>query len=471
MTIQIPLNIIKNTFFLFLILLSQVSFSQVFDVKTIVQSGSNESRINLVILSDGYQNSELDQFVMDATIFSEVFFGESPYKEYKNFFNVHIIKVPSNESGASHPGDADDEPINSSPLFDIDNYFESTFDSYGVHRGLASNNRIVNNVLIDNFPAYDIALVLVNSPYYGGTGGEIAVSSLHTNGMQTAIHEIGHSFANLIDEYYAGDSYAREGINMTQETDPNNVRWKNWMDINDIGIYAHSGSGNAENWYRPHENCKMSNVTKPFCSVCIEGTIEQIHTATSPIESYAPNSTETINLSEPTTFNINAILPNPNTLNIQWKLNGEVLDMDDPNFSIVISEDDLSTGSNQLQAIVRDNTPLLKVDEHDTIHAYAILWNINAATLGIDEITTESLKISLLPNPTQNILNIDVTREINEDYGIVISDASGKQLISKNMKYSSQKPQINLSALPAGVYFINFKFQNGLNISKKIIKN
>jgi hypothetical protein len=458
----------KRILFLSFITLCHFSYSQVFDVETILQSGSNDSRINLVILSDGYQNTELNQFITDATNFSNVLFAETPYKEYKNYFNVHAIKVPSNESGASHPGTATDVSEPAHPVLSVDNYFESTFDAFGIHRLLVSNNSIASTVLANNFPIYDIVLILVNSPHYGGSGGPIAVSSLHPDANEIAIHELGHSFVGLIDEYYAGDGFANEGINMTQETNPSNVKWTNWINQNGTGIYQHCCGGNSASWYRPHQNCKMRFLGNSFCSVCTEGTIEKIHSLSAPIDSYLPQNTGTIDLSTPITFNINVIAPFPNTLFIEWTLNGAIINNDD--FSVLISMSDLMTGNNQLQATIIDTTSLLKVDNHETIHFATILWNINSSTLSIDEVLTENLKIKLFPNPTLDVIYFDIIKEINEDYDVMISDVSGKQLINKSINYLDKNPQVQLGLLPSGIYFINFKFQNGLNISKKIIK-
>ena len=458
----------KKTLLLSILFLCASVTAQTFDVTTITQSGSNDSRINVVILSDGYQSTELNQFITDATNFSNALFSETPYKEYKNYFNVHAIKVPSNESGAKHPRTASDEDTsNNQPAATVDNYFESTFDAYDVHRLLVANNAIVNTVLANNFPSYDIVLVLVNSPYYGGSGGEIAVASLHASANQIAIHELGHSFSNLIDEYYPGDIYVREGINMTQETNPTNVKWKNWMNQNGVGIYPHGTSGTAASWYKPHQNCKMESLNSPFCSVCTEGTIEQIHSLTSVIETYAPQNTGSIDLSTAIDFTINTINPLPNTLDITWTLNGTVINSED--YTVSISKEDLASGNNQLLATIEDKTTLLKVDNHETVHFATTLWNINPSTLSIDDISTNSFDIKLFPNPTQNILYFDVTNN-NEDYNVFISDISGKQLIQKKMNNVGENQNIRIGTLPSGVYFINFTFENGLHISKKIIK-
>jgi hypothetical protein len=459
----------KKTLFLSILFLYASVTAQTFDVENITQSGSNDSRINVVILSDGYQSNELNQFITDATNFSNALFAETPYKEYKDYFNVHAIKVPSNESGANHPRTATDvaEPSDH-PALSVDNYFGSTFDAFGIHRLLVSDNSKVFSVLANNFPTYDIVLVLVNTPFYGGSGGEIAVASLHTSANQIAIHELGHSFVNLIDEYYPGDSFTREGINMTQETNPTNVKWANWINQNGIGIYPYGTSGKAAEWYKPHENCKMQYLNSSFCSVCTEATIEQIHSMTSLIDTYSPENTGTIDLSTSVDFQINTIAPLPNTLKISWTLNGTEINNED--YAISISKDDLVNGNNQLLATIEDQSELLKNDNHETIPFATTLWTINSSTLSIDDISTNNFDIKLSPNPTKDILYFNVTGK-DENYTVTINDISGKKLIIKNINYSEKRPQVQLNQLPSGIYFINFKFDNGLNISKKIIKN
>ena len=450
-----------------LILFRYLSFAQTFDTEAIFQSGTDFSRINLVILSDGYTEIELDQFMIDATNFSDALFAETPYKEYKNYFNVYAIKVPSAQSGASHPGTATDVDEPQHPVLVVDNYFESTFDAYDIHRLLVSNDNIVTSTLANNFPFYDMALVLVNSPYYGGSGGGIAVSSLHSSSNDIAIHELGHSFGGLADEYYAGDIYFIEGINMTQETDPSLVKWKNWMGINDIGIYQHCCGGESEDWYRPHQECKMRYLSSPFCSVCIEGTIERIHSLVSSVASIAPNASS-IDLSNPVTFELELIEPIPNSLNVEWSLNGIIFQTDTN--SITISSDDLLSGSNTLQVTVIDNSTLLKVDNHETVHFRTILWNIDNENLSTNIVVNNSLKIELYPNPTQDVLNFNLTTELQENYTVSIIDLSGKQLITKDFNHLDEYPQISLNELPSGVYLINFSFGNRTFVTSKIVK-
>ena len=83
------------------------------------------------------------------------------------------------------------------------------------------------------------------------------------------LHELGHTTANLADEYFAGASYAREYANMTAESDPEKVRWKRFIGKNGVGVYEYDNGGDG--WYRPHENCKMRFLESNMLSVkCVK---------------------------------------------------------------------------------------------------------------------------------------------------------------------------------------------------------
>src|SRR5690554_5643272 len=97
--------------------------AQKFEMDTVLYNGNTDHFINIVILGDGYLESELSQFTLDAQNISSALFNEPPFKNYQGFFNVFTIKVPSNESGAAM------DPNNL-----IDNYFGSTFGYAGIER-------------------------------------------------------------------------------------------------------------------------------------------------------------------------------------------------------------------------------------------------------------------------------------------------------------------------------------------------
>ncbi|SIQ99324.1 M64 family metallopeptidase [Pontibacter lucknowensis] len=254
--------------------------AQKFEVDTILYHGPSDKYINFVFLADGYQANELSKYIEDVKGTVDGIFAKRPFRENKVFFNVFAIKVPSKQSGASHPGTASDESTQSAiPIVKVDNYFGSTFDYGGIHRLLVPTNHMaISSVLASNFPEYDQVFVLVNSPYYGGSGGAYATSSTNVQSKEIAIHEIGHSFANLADEYWAGPQYARERPNMTQVSSPETVKWKQWLNNTGVGIYPYEES---PTWYRPHQRCSMRYLSTAsevihFCMVCHDTITKRI---------------------------------------------------------------------------------------------------------------------------------------------------------------------------------------------------
>jgi hypothetical protein len=445
--------------------------AQTFDVEAIKLEGANDKRINLVFMGDGYTAFELNQFITDATNFSNSLFGQSPFTEYAAYFNVYAIKVISNESGTDHPGTATDV---TEPIIDVkfvDNYFNTSFDTANIHRLLYTyDSATVYDVLADNFPEYDQPVILVNTSEYGGAGGPYATSSTGTSADEIVIHELGHSLFDLKDEYYPGDALAGEAINMTQETNTSLVKWKNWIGTSGVGIYPYGTSGNAATWNRPHQNCKMRYLGVPFCSVCKEGIVEKIHSLISPIDAYTPNNTTVDEPTFPLDFQLDLIKPIPNTLESEWTLNtvSFASNVDD----VSVLETDLVEGANTLTAVIHDNTSFLRVDNHESVHIHTVTWTINYSSLGINDIESElnNYTISMYPNPTNNILNVTLESNSSSNLKIEIMSLDGKKVKSTSLSNYENTP-IDISLLRQGVYVSNFYSGNILIASKKLVKN
>ena len=469
----------KPTFLLLFFTYTFFSYAQVFPKETLKNSGDNNKRINLVLLSDGYTAAELPKFKTDATTFINKMFGSAPFSNYTNYFNVFIIKVPSNQSGADHPGTGTDVTEPAIPVKITDTYFNATFDSFGFHRllyyeldGNSANDTKskITSVLMDNIPDYDQAVILVNTNEYGGSGGEFVMTYTGFYGPDVAVHEIGHSLFNLKDEYFPiDDALAAEAANMTQESNPALVKWKNWIGTNGVGVYQYDTSGLAASWYRPHQNCKMRSIEKTFCSVCKEAIVERIHELVPALESYTPISNNLNNTTFPINFHLNLIKPVPNTLASQWTLNGSDfgVNVDD----VSITETDLTTGINTLTVVVEDATALLRVDNHETIHAYSVTWTIDNSSLGLDLVSeVNNFEIKLYPNPSSDFINIKTKNSLNKNLTLEVISLDGKKLTSKIL--SNLEPiKLDISRFSKGIYITNIYSENTLIASKKIVKN
>ena len=161
----------------------------------IVNSGSPQRRWNLVILGDGFQEPEMAQFQTAASNFALALMGFSPFSELRHGINVFRVDVASTDSGA-------DDPTGSGGGTGamVRTFFDATFGSGGLRRGLVVNNGLAWEVARDQVPQAHVVLVVVNSTIWGGSGGSVYTCSLATDAHLIAIHEIGHAFG-LGDEY------------------------------------------------------------------------------------------------------------------------------------------------------------------------------------------------------------------------------------------------------------------------------
>lgn len=443
---------------------SSMCLAQTFDTVPILQNGSNDKRINVAVLGDGFTLVQLPNFVSAAQSTVNYLFTKSPYKEYKNYFNVYAVKVISPETGVKHPGTALDitEPV--IPVSNPNNYLGSTFDVDDVHRCIYSNTtNKVAQVLAANVPDYDITYILGNSASYGGCGGTYAFATLAPAATEIVVHEMGHSFADLADEYWYPPT--GESANKTQNSNPTTIKWKNWIGINSVGIYPHVES---PNWYRPHQGCEMRTLNQQFCSVCKEKTIETIHSLVSPIDSFIPANTSTVDANSNVTFTVTEILPIPNTLSNTWKLNGATLSATGNSLTVLPTQ--LNDGNNTLLFSVTDNTSMVKTDNHSTLHFTNVVWTLNKNSLGTTEITAQERRFSLYPNPTNDEFFIRGKSEFGKDLKITLHDTSGKQIPLYFMLKDPSTVHVDIRSLPSGVYFLSATENQSLIISQKIIK-
>ncbi len=199
------------------------------DVQVIeqVKNGPPASHVDLVILGEGYSAAETEKFRGDLARFSDTLLGHEPYKTNRDRFNITGLLKPSAESGCDEPsfGSFRNTALGAS------------FDSFGSERYmLVEDNRAWRDVA-GRVP-YDAVMIMVNSPRYGG-GGIYNLYCTFTSDNQwnqyLCLHEFGHSFTGLADEYYtsavAYNEFYPAGIeplepNITALLDPQNLKWK-----------------------------------------------------------------------------------------------------------------------------------------------------------------------------------------------------------------------------------------------------
>ncbi len=193
-----------------------------------LKSGPAHDKVDVVFLAEGYTEQEFDQFKLDLENRTELFFTSEPFKANKDCFNVYGVFVPSQDSGVDEPrkGIYRNTTLNASfNALDLDRYL------------LTEDNRAMRDIAAQ--VPYDAIFIMVNSERYGGGGiyNFYAVFTAHGPAAETVfVHEFGHSFAGLADEYYNADVAYNEfyprGVepaqpNITALLDPNNLKWEN----------------------------------------------------------------------------------------------------------------------------------------------------------------------------------------------------------------------------------------------------
>jgi hypothetical protein len=308
--------------------------------------------------------------------------------------------------------------------------------------------------------------MLVNSTTYGGSGGWVATASLNEDSKEIALHELGHSFADLADEYWAGAQYAGEAINMTQETNLDILKWRNWHGDNGIGLYSHAES---PSWYRPHQNCLMRYLEVPFCAVCREGVIETIYAQASPFRSYEPGITTFELSTDSVVFKLDLNHPEPTSLERIWYLNDVMIanNVD----SITLRATELNQGLNTVMASVTDTSYWIRPYDDETYHKTEVEWNVSGGTLSSGEeikILNHSA-ISIYPNPADDYLFVKILEEGNGEATIELYDSQGRQIQSHIDKYPGTHT-LEMSELKAGLYMVRISLDGKYLSSRRIIK-
>lgn len=204
-----------------------------YEIEKIHNSGSSETNIDIVIIPEGYTESDLVKFKADAQRFKDTFFEWSPFDTYKNKFNFWLVLAPSEDTGCDIPRDYiwKNTLLNSSfYTFDSERYL--TTKSYHKVRDVAA------------CAPYDQIIILVNTPKYGGGGIYNFYSICASDNPRSEfvfMHEFGHAFASLADEYYSSQVSYEDYFDLTVEPYQPNITTlvdfdKKWKDLVESGV-------------------------------------------------------------------------------------------------------------------------------------------------------------------------------------------------------------------------------------------
>nr|WP_295928398.1 M64 family metallopeptidase [uncultured Dyadobacter sp.] len=368
------------------------ALSQHYQVDTLYKKGPLDNRINVVILGDGFTQEQLPKFAAEAKKFADFFLAYDPYTGYRDYFNFFAIRTPSKETGVTNPGTAPDA-YQDQPVGSKDTFFGASF-GHSIHRLVeVTKFDVLYNLMSTHLPAYDLIVVLVNTEYYGGSGGQIAVHTLNDAANSIGVHEIGHSFGRLSDEYWAGSIYGTEAANMTGNSDPASIRWRNWLNSPNIGIYKHGLEGDAAKWHKPgNGTCLMEYLDQQLCAVCREATVERLLENINPIEKIEPDTAGKVDVSAARTFKLGLLKPNRNTLQVRWHLNDTLLPFSGDEISL---DGGVIPDSSVLTATVFDSTALSRRDASRALRSRAVSWSLKSSVPAVFKIVASADSVCL----------------------------------------------------------------------------
>ena len=263
------------------VLIEQKGNSHITPHKYLLHNDSPEKCIDVAILAEGYTLQEMQTFYEDADIACKSIFDHEPFKSMKKRFNVVAVASPSTDSGVSVPRLNEWKHT----------AFGSHFSTFYSDRYLTTSRVKAIHDALAGIP-YEHIIILANTEEYGGGGiynSYTLTTAHHPMFRPVVVHEFGHSFGGLADEYFYDNDVMTDTYPLDIEPWEQNIstqvdfaaKWKDMLRENTpvptpaevsenypTGVYE-GGGYSAKGIFRPAENCRMrTNEYPAFCPVC-----------------------------------------------------------------------------------------------------------------------------------------------------------------------------------------------------------
>lgn len=232
---------------------------------TLQQAADTLHCIHIAFVAEGYTEAQLPQYLDDCREAMDALFKHEPFRSKRDCFNIIALMSPSHDTDVSQPGKG----------IWLETALSSHFDTFYSQRYLTTLHlKHLHDVLAGT--PYEHIIVLANTAHYGGGGIYNSYDLSYTRGKwfcPVVVHEFGHSFGGLGDEYPYGDDDPMyhadtEPWEPNLTTHPDHPKWQDLIDQGKAGIYEGGGYLSHGVW-RGAEDCRMrTNEISEFCPVC-----------------------------------------------------------------------------------------------------------------------------------------------------------------------------------------------------------
>ena len=233
----------------------------------LLKSGTPEEKIDVAIVAEGYTAEEMSTFYADAQTAMEAILKHEPFGTYKDRFNFVAVALESEDSGVSVPGQGEWK----------NTALKAHFDTFYMDRYLTTLRLKNMHDKLCGIP-YEHIVILANTDTYGGGGiyNSYTLTTAHHPAFKpVVVHEFGHSFAGLADEYFYDDQYVEYYYPGTEPWEQNittladfESKWKDMFDAGQAELLEGAGY-QSKGVYRPADDCRMrTNRPDHFCPVC-----------------------------------------------------------------------------------------------------------------------------------------------------------------------------------------------------------
>jgi hypothetical protein len=274
------------------------------ELRVWLESGPSDACVDVLFVGDGYTAKHLGRsgkYWKDVERCAKRLFQDEPFASYEERFNVRALFVESKDEGCD-PAHGDDR---------ADTALDSSFDTPD-GRLLCFEDSARLRELVEASGPQDIVFVMVNTERYGGAGTQLhellvrdralpapTYAAMDTRSFLIAVHELGHSFADLADEYVDEELHAtfplpEEGdlplanVSLEQAFERTSLerlkataKWKHFLELPGASKsrwFHEGGYYRARGVFRPWPTCRMRENEAPFCPVCAEELARAIHT-------------------------------------------------------------------------------------------------------------------------------------------------------------------------------------------------